>query len=133
MSEPVSHHRPTNPNTHKVAAAVWLLVGLGSLAIQILLLWLFQPEKGLLPSPSWLTDPIAGFVVGFVIGAIAYKVVLHSTPWAITAVALVAVALAPVIFVKYAALGAFVAAVAIGLATGALWRRAASNADAVMF
>ena len=55
---------------------------------------------------------------------------LRLSPSVVAAGALVLVALAPVVLVKYAALAAFVAALVIGLAAGSLFWRARRHANA---
>lgn len=113
---------------HHVAAATWLIIDVGALAILVLLEWVLQPSKGLLPSPTWLFDPLAGWLVGNIIGIVAYKALMRLTPWALAAVALVFVALSPAVFVKFPALSAFAGALAIGVAGGALYWRAHKDA-----
>lgn len=132
MSQPTPTPTPHGhrPSVYTVAASVWAAIDIGALLIQILLLFLFQPDKGLLPSPNWLTDPIAGWVVGNILGALLYRSMLRLSPSVVAAGALVLVALAPVVLVKYAALAAFVAALVIGLAAGSLFWRARQHADA---
>ena len=109
---------------HHVAAGVWLLIDIGNLAILVALMWIFQPEHGILPGPTWLVDPLVGWVIGNVIGIAAYRQFMRFTPWALAAASLVGVALSPVIFVKNAALGGFVAGLIIGLVGGACYWRA---------
>lgn len=128
MAEPTRPPINERPGFHHVAAATWLLIDVGALVVLVALLGIFQPEKGLLPDPSWLTDPIAGWVLGNIIGIVAYRAVLSLNPAVIAGLALVCVALSPLVFVKYPAMGAFVAGLAIGLAAGALYWRAHKNA-----
>ncbi|GAA3668636.1 hypothetical protein EU513_05400 [Yimella sp. RIT 621] len=120
------------PGFHHVAAATWLLIDIGALVILVGMLAIFQPQKGLLPDPAWLTDPIAGWVIGNILGILAYKVVLKLHPAAIAAIALIAVALSPLVFVKYTAMGAFIAGLAIGIAAGSLYWRAHKDAPATL-
>lgn len=107
-----------------VAAAVWMAVDLGALALLAMILWVFPPEHGLLPEPSWLVDPVAGWVLGNVVGVALHRVLANRTPWAIAAVALALVAVCPVVFAAYPALGAFVSGAIIGCAAGGLFWRA---------
>lgn len=132
MAEP---HRPAvteRPGFHHVAAATWLIIDIGALVLLVALCGIFQPEKGLLPEPTWLVDPIAGWVLGNIIGIVAYKALLNLHPAALAAASLIAVALSPLVFVKYPAMGAFVAGLAIGVAAGALYWRAHKNAPATL-
>ncbi len=132
MAEPTRTPVNDRPGFHHVAAATWLIIDIGALLVLIGMLGIFQPEKGLLPDPAWLTDPIAGWVIGNIIGIAAYKTVLNLHPAVISGVALLAVALSPLVFVKYPAMGAFVAGLVIGLAAGALYWRAHKNAPATL-
>lgn len=103
--------------------AAWVAIDVAALGVLILILWLFQPEKGILPEPSWLTDPLLGWVIGNVVGFAAYKAFLRMPPAAMAAICLVLVALSPVVFVKYPAMGAFIASLIIGLGAGSLVHR----------
>ena len=78
--------------------AAWVAIDVTALGVLILLLWIFQPEKGLLPEPSWLIDPLAGWLLGNVLGFAAYKTFLKLPPAGMAAICLVLVALSPVIF-----------------------------------
>ncbi|MGQ4719381.1 hypothetical protein ACUN22_37670, partial [Streptomyces anulatus] len=73
--------------------AAWVAIDVTALGVLILLLWIFQPEKGLLPEPSWLIDPLAGWLLGNVLGFAAYKTVLKLPPAGMAAICLVLVAL----------------------------------------
>lgn len=106
------------------SAAAWIAIDLVALGVLVLLLWIFQPEKGLLPEPSWLIDPVVGWLIGNVIGFVAFRALLRVPPAAVAAACLVLVALSPVVFVKYPAMGAFFAGLIIGLGSGALIHRA---------
>ena len=103
--------------------AAWVAIDVVALAVLILLLWIFQPEKGILPEPSWLIDPVAGWLLGNVLGFAAYKTFLKLPPAGMAAICLVLVALSPVIFLKYPAMGAFFAALAIGIGAGSIIHR----------
>lgn len=128
MADPAarSRHEPLTerPEWHRVAAGVWLAIDIGALAILVFVEWIFQPSKGILPGPTWLVDPVVGWLIGNIVGIACYKALLRFAPWIVAAVCLVAVALAPAVFVKWPALSAFVGGVLIGIAGGALFWRA---------
>lgn len=105
------------------STAAWVAIDVLALFVLVLMLWVFQPEKGILPEPSWLIDPLAGWLLGNVVGFAAYKAFLRMPPAGTAALCLVLVALSPVIFVKYPAMGAFFSALVIGLGAGSLIHR----------
>lgn len=117
---------------HVIAAAVWLAVDLGAMVLLVLIAWVFPPEKGLLPEPAWFTDPLAGWAVGTVIGIALYRVLLGRSPWFIAGVSLALVALAPLVFAAYPALGLFASGAVIGCAAGGLFWRAHKNAHTTL-
>lgn len=106
------------------STAAWIAIDVAALGVLVLLLWIFQPDKGLLPEPSWLIDPVVGWLIGTVVGFVAFRALLRIPPAAVAAACLVLVALSPVVFVKYPAMGAFFAGLVIGLGSGALIHRA---------
>lgn len=121
MSTSPTERRDDDDFTFPTAA--WVAIDVTALGVLILLLWIFQPEKGLLPEPSWLIDPLAGWLLGNVLGFAAYKTFLKLPPAGMAAICLVLVALSPVIFLKYPAMGAFFAALAIGIGAGSIIHR----------
>lgn len=125
-------HAHTRVPLHVVAAAFWLAVDLGAMALLVMTLWVFPPASGVLPEPTWFVDPLAGWVVGTVLGIALYRVLLERTPWFIASVSLVLVALAPIVFAAYPALGAFVSGAIIGCAAGGLFWRAHRNAHTTL-
>lgn len=104
--------------------AAWIAVDVVALGILVMLLWIFQPEKGLLPEPSWLVDPLVGWLIGNVLGFFGYKAFTRVPPAAVAAACLVLVAFSPLVFIKYPALGAFCAGLVIGAGASALVHRA---------
>ena len=68
-------------------------------------------------------DPLAGWLLGNVLGFAAYKTFLKLPPAGMAAICLVLVALSPVIFLKYPAMGAFFAALAIDIGAGSIIHR----------
>ena len=130
MSQPAHTSPGSGRSLYTVAASVWLVIDVAALLALIGINYIFPPSKGLLPDPRWLTDPIAGWLLGNVLGIVGYRLLLRQTPWLIAAICLAFVAVTPVIFVKYVALAAFLSGVAIGVAAGSLFWRAHKHADA---
>lgn len=129
----------THPNMHpgkvplyQIAAAVWLAVDLGALALLVLILRVFPPDPGILPEPTWLVDPVCGWVIGNIIGIALYRVLLSWTPWWVATAALILVALAPLVFFTLPALGAFASGLVIGTAAGGLFWRARKDAHTTL-
>ena len=75
-----SHPARRDDDDFTFSTAAWVAIDVLALFVLVLMLWVFQPEKGILPEPSWLIDPLAGWLLGNVVGFAAYKAFLRMPP-----------------------------------------------------